>query len=638
MEIQTDYALKLFFPSPAFTQVYYEAVANALDAKATEVWIHIVTDEQIAQKRLEITISDNGEGFTEERFERFKVTQESDAYHKGLGRLIYLRYFKEVNVESVFERQRRTFTYSKTFRGKDTVDDVDPADKPGTVLRFSGFLNERLRSFDDVRPSPLKAKIIEHFLPTFDGLKKDKKDFKITIELQVIGSGSNEVLFPDRQTITPADIPEFTSKTIRDDSLSTVSDITMRYMLEKDSSHRIYLTAVSIDGRTIPIKLLEPNALPLTSSAIFLFESALFGKSDSARQKWTVPEGVNESQLVRVLQREMSAVLNESFEEIERKNTTTKQFFEERYPHLTGYFDQVTVGIINKDDALWSAEKRFFHEQRQVLECNTLDDAMFEKSLEVSSRTLTEYILYRELIIQKLREISESDTEYSIHNLIVPRFKEYQDHELVDGIYRNNAWVLDDKFMSFRTILSEHSMETLIKKISTTEETVEADGRPDISMIFSGDPNGNEKVEVVVIELKRQGDDVKENAYVLYQLLERARKLADYCPNIERVWYFGIIQINEGLARILKDSKWAPLFSKGQVFYQDFPVTRSDGSIVPTPIYLLSYETIINDASARNHTFLEILKSEIRKVQVQSNGHDQLRLDHEEISRPPDAV
>ena len=175
MEIKTDYALKIFFPSPAFTQIYYEAVANALDANATEVSIHILTDDQIAQKQLEITISDNGEGFTEERFERFKVTQETDVYHKGLGRLIYLRYFKKINVESVFERQRRTFTYSKTFRGDDTVVDAASTDKHGTVLRFSGFSGERLRSFDDVRPSVLKAKIIEHFLPTFDGRKKDRK-------------------------------------------------------------------------------------------------------------------------------------------------------------------------------------------------------------------------------------------------------------------------------------------------------------------------------------------------------------------------------------------------------------------------------------------------------------------------------
>ena len=323
-----------------------------------------------------------------------------------------------------------------------------------------------------------------------------------------------------------------------------------------------------------------------------------------------------------MLRREMSEVLSENFEEIEQKNNDIKNFFEDQYPHLTGYFEQATVGIIDKEDALWSAEKRFFHEQRQVLECNTLDDAMFEKSLEVSSRTLTEYILYRELIIQKLREISEEDTEDSIHNLIVPRYRAYHHDGLLDSIYNNNAWILDDKFMSFRTILSEYSMEKLIKEISTAEEAAGGgDGRPDISMIFSGDPNGDKKVEVVVIELKRQSDDVKENAYVQFQLIERAQKLADYCPNIERVWYFGIIQINDGLARTLKDSKWAPLFSKGQVFYQDFPVTRADSIVVPTPIYLLSYNTIITDATARNHTFLEILKNDIRKAEAKKNGH-----------------
>src|SRR5262249_37634249 len=129
---------------------------------------------------------------------------------------------------------------------------------------------------------------------------------------------------------------------------------------------------------------------------------------------------------------------------------------------LTGYFDQVTVGIINKDDALWSAEKRFFHEQRQILECDTLNETTFEKSLEVSSRTLTEYILYRELIIQRLKDITGEDREHAIHNLIVPRYKTYHHDGLVDGIYRNNAWLLDDKFMSFRTILSEGTMEKLI--------------------------------------------------------------------------------------------------------------------------------------------------------------------------------
>lgn len=106
--IQTEYALKLFFPNPTFAQIYYEAIANALDANATEVAIHISTDIQIDQRHLEITIRDNGEGFTDKRFERFKESQESDAYHKGLGRLIYLRYFSQVSVEaSMKERNGR---------------------------------------------------------------------------------------------------------------------------------------------------------------------------------------------------------------------------------------------------------------------------------------------------------------------------------------------------------------------------------------------------------------------------------------------------------------------------------------------------------------------------------------------------
>lgn len=626
MLIQTDYALKLFFPSPAFAQVYYEAVANALDAKATEVSIYISTDAQIAQKHLEITISDNGEGFTDERFERFKESQETDAYHKGLGRLIYLRYFSRVNVESVYEGKKRTFKYSKAFRGENKTSKASPSDKRGTVLRFSQFLGDRLKSFDDVRPSPLKIKLIEHFLPYLDNRKKEEVGFKITIELDTVGSGSNEVLYPDIQTITPNDIPEFTSKTIHDDSLSTVSDITMRYILEKNSAHRTQLMAASIDGRTIPINLLQPNALPITSSAIFLFESDLFGKSDTARQRLVLPEGVIEKDLNRVLRREVSAILNENFEEIEQRNTKTRKFFEDRYPHLTGYFEQATVGIIDKEDALWSAEKQFFHDQRQILECDTLNDLTFEKSLEVSSRTLTEYILYRERIIQRLKDITGEDRENAIHNLIVPRYKTYRQNGLVDGIYRNNAWLLDDKFMSYRTILSERTMQKLISEITLGETAVEDEGRPDISIIFSADPNGPEKVDVVVIEIKKKDDDIKENTFASVQLITRAQKLADHCPNIQRVWYFGIIEIDDALAQFLLNTNWTPLFSKGRVFYQDFKAQGPDGFMIPAPTCLLSYEAVIEDASARNHTFLEILKSEIKKAQAQNNGHGQIHL------------
>ncbi len=623
--IKTDYALKLFFPNSTFAQVYYEAIANALDANATEITIYISTTQEITQKHLEITVRDNGEGFTDTRFERFRESQESDPFHKGLGRLVYLRYFSRVDVESVYEGKKRTFGYSKQFDGLSEVTDADPKDKPGTTLKFSGFLRDRIRAYEDVSPSALKDKIRENFLPYLYKRKSDHVGFIITIELDVTGSETNETLYPDIQKLTPDDIPEFTTTIIQDEYLR--SDITMRYILEKNSAHRTLLTAVSIDGRTIPLPLLEPRALPLGSSAIFLFESELFGTADTARQGLTLPERVNSKELERVLRREVSAILNESFEEIERQNTNTRRDFENRFPHLTGYFEETTVGIIDRDEALWSAEKRFFHDQKQILECDTLDEATFEKSLEVSSRTLTEYILYRERIIQRVKGLTGKDRETAIHNLIVPRYETYHRETLVDWMYRNNAWLLDDKFMSYRAMLSEGTMRELISEITLGQSVVEDDKRPDISIVFSADPAGPEKVDVVVVEIKKKGDDLKENTFAYAQLITRAQTLADHCPNIQRVWYFGIIEINDALDQFLRNANWTPLFSKGRVFYQEFKAHNPDGSTIPAPTCLLSYDALIEDASARNHTFLEILKSEIKKAQAKNNGHDQLRLD-----------
>lgn len=630
--IKTDYALKLFFPNSTFAQIYYEAIANALDANATEITICISTTQEIAQKHLKITIRDNGVGFTDTRFERFKESQETDPFHKGLGRLVYLRYFSQVDVESVYEGKKRVFKYSKQFNGLSEVTDADRKDNPGTTLRFSGFLGERLKAFDDVRPAPLKTKITEHFLPYLDKRKRDCAGFTITIELNVAGSGSNDTLFPAIQKITPADIPEFISDTIQDPRLR--SDITMRYILEKNSAHRTLLTAVSIDGRTIPLTILEPRALPPASSAIFLFESDLFGTADTARQGLTVREG-DPQYLNRVLRRAISAILNENFEEIEQQNTRTRKDFENRFPHLIGYFEETTVGIIDKEEALWSAEKLFFSDQKQILECTTLDDASFEKSLEVSSRTLTEYILYRERIIQRLKSFTGQDRETAIHNLIVPRYKTYGQDGLINWMYRNNAWLLDDKFMSYRTILSEGTMQKLISEITLGEAVVEDDGRPDISIVFSADPAGPEKVDVVVIEIKKKDDDLKENTFAYAQLITRAQALADHCPNIQRVWYFGIIEIDDGLARFLRNANWTPLFSKGHVFYQEFSAQSPDGLKIPAPTCLLSYDALVEDASARNHTFLEILKSEIKRAQSKNNGHGQLLL-HEQLSQRPD--
>ena len=71
MNIQIRKAISHFFPSPSFRQVYSEAVANAIDAKADYIEIDIKIKSYNDPESLNLRISDNGEGFTDESFNRF---------------------------------------------------------------------------------------------------------------------------------------------------------------------------------------------------------------------------------------------------------------------------------------------------------------------------------------------------------------------------------------------------------------------------------------------------------------------------------------------------------------------------------------------------------------------------------------
>src|SRR5258708_2620313 len=79
-------AIKLFFPNPSLVQVLFEAIANALDADASEISIKIDINAFNAPETLQISITDNGRGFTDASFERFKrLLKPPDRFHKGLG-------------------------------------------------------------------------------------------------------------------------------------------------------------------------------------------------------------------------------------------------------------------------------------------------------------------------------------------------------------------------------------------------------------------------------------------------------------------------------------------------------------------------------------------------------------------------
>jgi len=616
MDIETSSAIKLFFPNPSLALVYYEAIANALDAGATEIDIEISIQAFTASETLNVKICDNGTGFTDESFDRFKTLMKpKDGFHKGIGRLVFLNYFDSVEITSEWEDKRRKFIFKENFDGKSDIEylfNAVPSNK--TTLLFTKFSKDKVKSYDDLKPGSLKEKIISHFLPTLNDRRDRKIDFKITIDLETDENNVQKEFFSSDITITSDDLPELKLKEIRDDAVDAYSGINMHYYIKATTAPANLLTAVSIDGRTIPINLIQPSSIPHGYSVVFIFSSDLFGASaDSSRQKLLLPDGLSESALYALLRREIGNVLTESIPKISETNAKTKRKFEDQFPHLLGYFDSSTVGLIDCDEALNGAQQKFFRIQKEILQCENLSDAIYEKSLEASARTLTEYILYREKIIAKMKAMTRGNSEEEIHNLIVPRWGDFDQDGIASDVYQNNAWLLDDKFMTFRTILSEARMDKVINAIRLNEEVAEESGRPDIAMIFSADPEDSTPVDVVIIEIKKKTDDEKENQYAVNQLLERADKLAQYCSNIQRIWYYAVLEINDPFARSLRQQKWAPLFSKGRVYYQEFPTYRNDQTVVPTPIFVMSFDAIVSDAAGRNHTFLEILRSAMKQ-------------------------
>lgn len=241
-----------------------------------------------------------------------------------------------------------------------------------------------------------------------------------------------------------------------------------------------------------------------------------------------------------------------------------------------------------------------------------MNDEQFEKSLDLSARALAEYILFRQNVIKKLKTFNAKNIEADIHNLIAPKSSEFNKENIISDIYNNNVWVFDDKFMSYYKVLSEAEMSKVIDVITNGEIKDNDNDRPDITLFFSANPNDeNVLVDVVVVELKRLGISAEQNSIVEFQLDTRTQRLAKYYGNrIQRMWFYGIVDFDDRYRNHLRNNYFHPLFSNGEVYFRSKPVYLGQNlqeSVIQNA-YILDYKAMVEDADARNSTFLEILR------------------------------
>ena len=197
---------------------------------------------------------------------------------------------------------------------------------------------------------------------------------------------------------------------------------------------------------------------------------------------------------------------------------------------------------------------------------------------------------------------------------------------MIEDIYQNNAWVLDDKYMTYSKVLSDKEIEDIYNTLSISSTHVYShkdNGRPDITIIFSNDPKKFTAVDVVIIEFKKLGLKLAYKEESISQLKQRARRLLEFYPNkIQRIWFYGIIDFDKEFKASLIESGFTKLFSNGELFYksQDIVINPETEQIKIADIFLLSYDAMLDDAESRNETFLRILKQGIKRPVSESQS------------------
>lgn len=618
MKINLHNAVKYFFPNPSLEMVYFEAVANAIDAGASEIEIKISLESFSKPETFSLEITDNGNGFIDRNFEKFSNLLEiEEKDHKGVGRLVYLNYFKKIDIESTFDGKSRSFQLHGKFDGEnDLRDAVGLVNK--TVLNFKQYSKEKIKSYEYVRPSAIKKSILAHFYPLFYSYKVEFKDLKIIIGLTVNEPNTQYDFYTDKKEIVISQIPDLEKLTFDVKEVDLFEKFDLYYSVkENDNKDSSTITALCVDGRTLPVDVLSKGGVPKGHEIIFLLYSNLFtGKVNASRQDLNMDEGELRS-IKRIFGEKISEILTQKIPAIQEANLKTTTSLMERYPHLSGFFEANSVGLIDRNQSLELAQKKFFNEQKDVLEASEVTQEVYEKSLELSSRVLTEYVLYRNVIIEKLKKIDKTSSEADIHNLIVPMRSKLSKEHFHNDLFTNNAWLLDDKYMSYSTILSDKHMGEVLDNI-----TIDADSnddkkekRPDIAIIFSNDPTEARKVDVVIVELKKLGIGLAKKEEVISQLRQRARKLLLHFPNkIQRIWFYGIVDFDDDFKVSLLEDKYIELFSCGTVFYKEQPIitdleTKAE---IPVGLYVLSFDAFLKDAEVRNSTFLNLLKEELK--------------------------
>lgn len=627
----------------------YEAVVNSIQSKSKNIEVNIKTKEVINPQTMlnlnneqkenekkivieEINIVDDGEGFTSENFNSFNrinSTHKIKYGGKGVGRLTWLKVFKNILIKSYYKENSEYYYREFTFDLNNGIKEIccekqnNMTKKINTTISFLEPVEKALE-FLPISIEIYGEKILYHCLSyLIEGV------FEITIsdgmEKYYCKRKYRDELEKDLKT---------TSMHIKEHKFELIY---IPIIKGKITKHEIALTANAREVKRKSLSSDELLSVPFniedTEKFILAYVKGeyldlnvtedrtdfLFSKNDGdlfLKEK-DICDAVSE-EIIDIFDQEVEKILEENKKNIE------KFLVEEPYYRSIYNLDQSVLKKISpksKKDTIEDEFEKIAKEKRREVKSKIkrleFDGEYGEKFSEIvedmnklNQYELSKYVVHRKLIIEFLEKIlqkKEKDNNYfyekDLHNLVFPMKKfgnqvNYEEH---------NLWLIDDR-LSYHKFLSS---DKPFSEFCDCENIQRMDiGIFDNPIAFSDKSIEEQHTNVIIIEFKRPGREDLNVAKLneqFFSYIETLKENEVKNFNGMRIEVgknsifnvYVVCELNASLIKSLEMNGYKRMIDgQGYYFYNDN---------YNTFIQILSLNKVLRDSKMRNKIFFEKL-------------------------------
>lgn len=582
--------------------VIREGITNSIHAGATEIYVDLRFDKQsdlfgdeVRNVLDRITVSDNGEGFTQDNinyFDEICTGHKDDIGGKGVGRLAFLKYANRVEVRSQLSAHLVEFRYTPDFRLED-VNQTAASGKLETTITISE-LKEKINT--------QVTKLVNSMCDDLRLLLFLKKQSGDTISITFTHNSKQP--FPDVFVFSGEQIEALKTR-----SFEVSGETFDCYLFREEAPHKGIVAMLCADQLCVEEYQISKR-FDICRYLISITSTYLNRRSNIERQTLQIPKTVTDADLVSPISREIlmprihdecMAMINETAE------GDIDSFKAANIEKLQKYYPFITVKSLNGDAAILDADEivKTYRAQQARREDQLVEDMVegrkvdFDDISHLASDDLARFIVHRALVIDSLAKMPRESAEHVLHDAILKKRSDGSD------IRENNVWLVDDKFLSYSSIYSDETLAKIVREVGIETESKQQ-RKPDVAAFFSKDNEGRPN-KLVIIEFKKPSADIFENNKALLQCRLYASELVDRIETVREVFAFSVVEIDDEFYKDMKRTGFKDVFSLSErVVYDDFVI--GSGNDIPLHLYVMPAASLITDAKARNRVFEEVLR------------------------------